>query len=163
MDHSETLIGVASIATALAGFTGVVVAFGSRAHGAWHPGDRLRLAFLLEASLTGAGFALLALAGLALEVRETVLWPTVSVLWALYMVASLIRSSRRIRHDLGAHGDIDVVANRIVAATFVVLVAAQFANAALWQAFGVFLLAVLVNLVGAAMQFARLVRSAFRE
>ena len=28
---------------ALAGFAGVAVALGSRDHGAWHPGDRLRL------------------------------------------------------------------------------------------------------------------------
>ncbi|MEM8769622.1 MAG: hypothetical protein AAGE43_19470, partial [Pseudomonadota bacterium] len=65
MDVVELLIGIAEIATALAGFTGVVVAFGSRSHGAWHPGDRLRLGFLLEASLTAGGFALLALLLLA--------------------------------------------------------------------------------------------------
>ena len=46
---------------ALAGFTGVVVVFGSRSEGSWHSGDRLRLGFLLEASLTAGGFALAAL------------------------------------------------------------------------------------------------------
>ena len=45
MDAVELLICIAEIATALAGFTGVVVAFGSRSQGTWHPGDRLRLAF----------------------------------------------------------------------------------------------------------------------
>ena len=61
MDVAETLVGITEIAIALAGFTGVVVAFGSRGEGAWHPGDRLRLGFLLEASLTAAGFALVGL------------------------------------------------------------------------------------------------------
>lgn len=55
MDIVELLIGIAEIATALAGFSGVVVAFGSRSLGTWSPGDRLRLTFLLEASLTGGG------------------------------------------------------------------------------------------------------------
>jgi len=72
MNDSEVLIGIAGIATSLAGFTGVVVVFGSRREGNWHPGDRLRLGFLLEASLTGGGFALLAvltmnLAGAAMQ------------------------------------------------------------------------------------------------
>ena len=55
------LVGLTEIAVALAGFTGVVVVFGSRSAGSWLPGDRLRLAFLLEASLTAGGFSLLAL------------------------------------------------------------------------------------------------------
>ena len=59
MDLVELLSGIAQIATALAGFTGVV-AFGSRSQGSWHPADRLRLGFLLEASLTARGFSLLA-------------------------------------------------------------------------------------------------------
>ena len=41
MNIDETLVGLAEIAIALAGFTGVVVAFGSRSEGAWHPGDPL--------------------------------------------------------------------------------------------------------------------------
>ena len=61
MELSEILIGIAEIATALAGFTGGVVVFGSRSHGSWEIGDRLRLVFLLEASLTAGGFALFAL------------------------------------------------------------------------------------------------------
>ena len=86
MDKVELLIGIAEIAVALAGFTGVVVAFGSRSQGSWNPGDRLRLAFLLEASLTAAGFSLLALLGLvgfSSIVYTSPSWPFIGAwLWA---------------------------------------------------------------------------------
>ena len=49
LDYTEVLVGIAEVAIALAGFSGVVVVFGSRSAGRWDPGDRLRLTFLLEA------------------------------------------------------------------------------------------------------------------
>lgn len=38
LDFPEVLTGLAEIAVALAGFTGVVVVFGSRSEGSWHAG-----------------------------------------------------------------------------------------------------------------------------
>jgi hypothetical protein len=61
MDVPGILVSLTEIAVALAGFTGVVVVFGSRSAGSWLPGDRLRMGFMLEASLTAGGFSLLAL------------------------------------------------------------------------------------------------------
>ena len=55
MNEAEALIGIAGIATSLAGFTGVVVVFGSRRERNWHPGDRLWLRFLSEASANTPG------------------------------------------------------------------------------------------------------------
>jgi hypothetical protein len=55
LDAPQILVGIAEIAVALAGFSGVVVVFGSRSQGQWRAGDRLRLSFLLEASLTAGG------------------------------------------------------------------------------------------------------------
>ena len=69
LDFPEVLVGIAEIAVALAGFTGVVVVFGSRSEGSWHPGDRLRLGFLLEASVTAGGFALLSLLRYAMSCK----------------------------------------------------------------------------------------------
>ena len=89
MDIVEILIGIAEIAIALAGFSGVVAAFGSRSKGAWHPGDRLRLGFLLEASLTAAGFALLALLVLSAVEDEALTWAVLSGSWAVFMAGSL--------------------------------------------------------------------------
>ena len=81
MDVVEILIGITEIAVALAGFTGVVVAFGSRSQGSWHPGDRLRLTFLLEASLTAGAFALLGLLLSSAGFEIAYCWAICSVGW----------------------------------------------------------------------------------
>jgi fatty acid desaturase len=90
-------------------------------------------------------------------------WATASLLWALYMPWSLYRSHRRIQDNLEEHGDIDRFANRFVFVVFALLVGTQIANLVLWQQFAPLLAALCFNLAGAAMQFARLIRSAFRE
>jgi hypothetical protein len=148
MNIVELLIGLAEISIALAGFTGVVVAFGSRSEGSWHPGDRLRLVFLL--------------AHAAIDDPQRG-WALMSGLWALYMTWSLWASHTRIQDNSDAHGDIDKIANRLIGTLFGALVVVQVVNAAWWQAFPPFLAAVMLNLAGAAMQFARLIRSAFHE
>ena len=104
LDYSETLTGVAELAVALAGFTGVAVAFGSRDRGAWHPGDRLRLNFLLESSLTAGGFALLSLVLLySFPEAEYLAWVVGSFLWAAFMPWSLHSSRRRIQENQLVH------------------------------------------------------------
>jgi hypothetical protein len=163
MDVVELLIGIAEIATALAGFTGVVVAFGSRSEGAWHPGDRLRLGFLLEASLTAGGFSLLALLLLSLLDDRAITWTIISGLWFIFMCFSLWFSHRRIDRNSDAHGDVDRIANRLTAGSFMAVMALQLVNIFLWHTLWPVLAAVILNLAGAAMQFARLIRSAFRD
>ena len=163
MDVVELLIGIAEIATALAGFTGVVVAFGSRSEGTWHPGDRLRLGFLLEASLTAGGFALLALLLIATLDDHALAWQILSGSWFVFMSFSLWRSRQGIRANLDDHGDVDRLANGLTATCFLVLMALQLFNLTLLQEMWPFLAALVLNLAGAAMQFARLIRSAFRN
>jgi hypothetical protein len=164
LDYSETLTGVAELAVALAGFTGVAVAFGSRDRGAWHPGDRLRLNFLLESSLTAGGFALLSLVLLySFPEAEYLAWVVGSFLWAAFMPWSLHASRRRIRENRLIHGDIDQFANGMVFFIFALLVLVQIGNVFFWKAFAPLLGALCFNLAGAAMQFVRLIRSAFHE
>jgi hypothetical protein len=163
METVELLVGIAEIAVALAGFTGVVVAFGSRSQGRWHAGDRLRLVFLLESSLTAAGFALFALLMLSMTDDKQVAWTLLSMSWAAFMTWSLWTSHRRIDANLEAHGDVDRFANRVTGMLFAVSVLVQIANSILWHQASPFLAAVMLNLAGAAMQFSRLIRSAFHE
>ena len=163
MNFPEVLVGLTEIAVALAGFTGVVVVFGSRSAGSWLPGDRLRLGFLLEASLTAGGFALLALVLYSSMQNAGNAWALVSGLWALYMVYSLYTSHGRIRENLEHHQDIDKTANHIVFALFSSLIVLQLINVVLWREFAPVLAALVLNLVGAAMQFTRLIRSVFQE
>lgn len=163
-DYSETLIGLAELAVALAGFSGVVAAFGSRNAGLWHPGDRLRLSFLLESSLTAGGFALLTLWLLQVHpANSTMPFVLASAGWAAFMPWSLWSSHTRIEKNLSVHGDIDRFANRVVFWTFVVLIAVQVGNVFHWKQFAPLLAALCVNLAGSAMQFTRLILSAFRE
>ncbi len=158
----ETLMGIAELAVALAGFSGVVVVFGSRDAGRWHPGDRLRLVFLIESSLTAGGFALLALLLLYFfPDTPSTAWIIVSSLWSIFMLWSLYHSHNRIRLNLKTHDDIDQVTNRIVTIIFSTLIVVQIANALLWGEFAPLLAALSFNLAGAAMQFARLIKSAF--
>ena len=163
MDFPEVLVGLTEIAVALAGFTGVVVVFGSRSAGSWLQGDRLRLGFLLEASLTAGGFSLLALVLYSSMPSAPSAWAIVSVLWALYMVYSLYKSRRLIRENLEHHHDIDKTANHIVFFLFSSLIVLQLVNVVIWREFAPLLAALVINLAGAAMQFARLIRSAFHE
>lgn len=162
MDVIEILIGITEIAVALAGFTGVVVAFGSRSRGAWHPGDRLRLTFLLEASLTAAGFALLGLLLASTELHVHYCWMVCSITWVFCMVISLINSRGQLRANQATHGDIDRLSNRLTAALFMIMIGIQLCNAIYWQEFAPFLAALILNLAGAAMQFTRLIRTAFQ-
>jgi hypothetical protein len=164
LDFPETLVGLAEIAVSVAGFTGVVVAFRSSSHGSWHAGDRLRLSFLLESSLTAAGFSLLTLVLLhVFPQQNSIAWAAASTCWALFMPWSLYSSHLRIKASLQEHDDIDQFANRLIFVIFCVLVLVQVANAVHWQVFAPLLAALCANLVGAAVQFARLIYSAFHE
>ena len=163
MDYSELLIGITEIAVALAGFTGVVVVFGSRKYDSWHSGDRLRLSFLLEASLTAGAFSLLALLLLFALPQEEWVWMTSSGLWALWSTASLESSRRRLKQSRESHGDVDQTSNQIVFIVFALLIIVQITNATLWRDFAPFLAALILNLSGAAMQFTRLIRSGFSD
>ena len=164
LDYAETLVGIAALAVSLAGFTGVVVAFGSRSGGRWHPGDRLRLEFLLEASLTAGGFALLALVLFHSLLDEAWLaWVASSAGWALFMVGSLYSSHLRTQKNQQQHGDIDRLMNRLVLVAFLALVGLQILNVFLWHEFAPLVAALCLNLAGAAMQFTRLIRSTFHE
>jgi len=163
MDVPGVLVGLTEIAVALAGFTGVVVVFGSRSSGSWLPGDRLRMGFMLEASLTAGGFALLALLLVSCLSELQYVWALASMSWALYMVYSLYASRQKIKENLEHHSDIDKTANHIVFVLFSSLVVLQFLNVVYWRDFAPFLAALVLNIAGSAMQFGRLIRSAFHD
>lgn len=162
MNFAEILIGITEVAVALAGFTGVVVVFGSRSEGNWHAGDRLRLGFLLEASLTAGAFSLLALI-LYTSIDEAMAWRICSAVWAGFMLISLYTSRLKIQKNHAAHGDTDRIANKIVFFLFLILIVVQIFNALYLHQFAPLLAAIILNLAGAAMQFTRLIRAAFHN
>ncbi len=148
---------------ALAGFSGVVVVFGSRSQDGWHPGDRLRLSFLLESSFTAGALSLIALILLSLAADPQLAWMVASLLWAAGMTFSLATSSKRLRNARREHPDTDDRANRAMLAACSVLIVIELVNAASWRSFGPLLAGLVMNLFGACTQFGRLIQSAFRE
>ncbi len=74
---------MAEVGIALAGFTGLVVVLGRRAHGDWTPAERTQLAILLQTSLAAVFFALLPLLIPRLPFPETAAWRTLTGILAL--------------------------------------------------------------------------------
>ena len=81
----------------------------------------------------------------------------------MFMLGSLYFSHQRIRMNLQEHGDIDQPMNRLVFVGFSLLIVVQWVNVVMWREFAPLLAALCLNLVGAAMQFTRLIRTAFRD
>ena len=79
------------------------------------------------------------------------------------MSFSLWWSHKKIENNAETHGDIDKLANRVTGLMFFSLVVVQILNTLWWQEFPPFLAAIILNLAGAAMQFSRLIRSAFHD
>ena len=71
MSSEGILVAIAELAIGIAGFSGVVVALGSRTGERWSPVTRIRMVLLLSVSLSAAMFSLLPLvldeAGLTAE------------------------------------------------------------------------------------------------
>ena len=79
-----------------------------------------------------------------------------------HALVSLLVSSSNPGDQL-KHGDIDQFANSMVFVIFGILILVQVGNVFFWNTFAPLLGALCFNLAGAAMQFVRLIRSAFHE
>lgn len=91
MDHFENLRTIAEVATAFAGFTGVVIVLGHRSAGAWSAAERSTIRNLLEAAIGVVFFALLP-AAVALNLAISTTWRLAAGLLAIYHVAILVRA-----------------------------------------------------------------------
>jgi hypothetical protein len=83
VDQTQSLTGVAEVAIALAGFSGVVVVF-RRSGDPWLPEDRFRLTMLILSSLATAAFAFLPLVLWEIAGTEHQVWRASSALWSIY-------------------------------------------------------------------------------
>ena len=90
MEPSETLLTLAEIAVALAGFTGIVGALGQRSAGADRALGWLRLRAMLEVSLRNAAFAILPLPFLGFAGDETLVWRIASGAYLVTVVAYIV-------------------------------------------------------------------------
>jgi len=89
MNQFDAMTIVAELALGIAGFSGVVVALGSRP-GIWPRVDRLRLATLLATGLGALFLVLFAMMLILLEVDHDLVWRISSALMALHGLAMMI-------------------------------------------------------------------------
>ena len=94
MEHRDTLLTLAEIAVALAGFTGLVGVLGGRAQGANRAISWFRLRAMLEVSLRNAAFAVLPIPFLGLVSSETVVWRVASGAYFVAVVAYILLRRR---------------------------------------------------------------------
>lgn len=78
------LLGIASIAIALIGFSGVVIALGRRGEGKWTPSEMLQLRTLVEPSIVSLLGAFVPILLGLLFLNEESLWRTSNALLAVF-------------------------------------------------------------------------------
>lgn len=88
MEQIDALVYIAELALGIAGFSGVVVALGTRP-GVWPMVDRLRLATLLVSGLGALFLVLIAMMLLMLNIGDTFVWRISSCLMALLLLVML--------------------------------------------------------------------------
>lgn len=94
MEPGEALGIAAQVAVTLAGFTSVVIVFGSSAIHEWPLIDKMRLQVLLMFSVLPLAFSLIALMLLTTRLAPGVIWRWSSVLLALALFAAGITTLR---------------------------------------------------------------------
>jgi hypothetical protein len=92
-----TLLGIASIAIAVSGFSGVVAVFGGRAEGKWSPEARFRTTNMLILSLGACLLCFVPLTEELFEIPDHLLWIAASAILiafcAFYFVYTAIKLS----------------------------------------------------------------------
>jgi hypothetical protein len=99
MEHRDTLLGIAEIAVALAGFASIVSVIAQRADEESRIADSYRLRLMLEVALRNAAFAVLPLPLLQIVPSDPVLWRIAN---GLYVVVALVHGVIRMRTQQGA-------------------------------------------------------------
>jgi hypothetical protein len=92
-----TLLAIASIALAIAGFSGVVAAFGGRAEGKWQPAERFRITNMLVLSMGACLLSLVPLAEESLRIPDRLLWVIASVALLVFCSFYYVRTVMLLR------------------------------------------------------------------
>jgi hypothetical protein len=154
----EILSTAAQIAVALAGFAGVVVVFRRESVHEWSPVDKFRLRLLLSNSVFPLAYSVFAMLLLAMKPPPESIWRWCSGFAAICQIQFAITSIKRTR-ALSAADFKDV--SKIVFYPLFALASAvlllQFYNLAVLNWFWPFFAGIFVHLLGAIVQFFRLV------
>lgn len=97
-DHAVmTLLGISSVATAIAGFSGVVAAFSGRADGQWLPAERFRTTNMLILSLAAALLSFVPLTEELLRIPDAILWVVASSVLGVFCAFYFVRTVLLLR------------------------------------------------------------------
>ncbi len=167
MEGQSALEIVAEVSVALAGFTGVVAAFGSRGGRGWTALDVLRFKMMLGTSLGALLFSLLPMALHHLGLTESTTWATSSALLLLFLVGNAVRDVRfsrtpEVRDDPAFSPLLGQIVGAIMIAT-TVLLTLNLIGVGYEREFGPYLAGLLALLVASTIMFVRLLSFIGRE
>ncbi len=103
LPHTEALVGIAQVSIVFAGFAGISVVLSRRLPEQWSYGEAVRMACMIESSLTAAFFSLLPIAVIAFGISTAATVSASGLLFAIamfiHMVANGVRMKRAFEQD----------------------------------------------------------------
>ena len=131
MEHHEILHTLAEVATAFAGFTGIVVVLGRRSFGEWRSHEKTIVSVLLASSLGVVLFAFMPDLGSAAQISPSTTWRVSAFLFASYHLVVILASIIAIRRAL-ARGETVPIPKPLLLPVFTAgfsVIAAQYVTA----------------------------------
>jgi hypothetical protein len=162
-----TLLGIASVATAITGFSGVVAVFGGRADGQWSPADRFRTKNMLILSLGACLLSFLPLTEELFQVADRWIWISASsvlvVFCAVYFVYTAVMLRTAALRRRGALINWVRIVYFVCLTLAIVLQALNVAGAVVERNAAPYVAGLIFILIPAGLQFAFLVLTPLTE
>jgi hypothetical protein len=162
-----TLLGIASVAIAVSGFSGVVAVFGGRAEGTWSPEARFRTTNMLILSLGACLLSFVPLTAELFELPDRALWTTASSILIAFCVFYFVYTAIKLRNpELRKPGVLIKWVRYVYFACLglaIILQALNVADALVQRGSAPFVGGLILLLIPAGLQFAFLVLTPLTE
>jgi small-conductance mechanosensitive channel len=160
MEPGEALSTAAQIAVALAGFAGVVVVFRRESVHDWSPIDKFRLRLLLINSILPLALCVIGLLLLTIKPAPTGIWRWCSAIALVVLFPFVMTTAKRwrsldrelLRRERAAGSPFHLFAILGIGVTLL-----QLCNVAILNVFWPFFSSIVVHLLAAMVQFARII------
>jgi len=159
VEHRDTLLTIAELAVALAGFASLVSVIGGRQNGTSRVFASMRLRLMLEVAFRNAAFALLPLPFLQLAPADPMVWRISS---GLYIIITLGHTFLRLRRNQPAGESWLSASTSILLSISVLTALANVLGMGGSNAFSLYLANLLLGLGAAGLSFLSVADSVFR-